>query len=111
MRKTCGCWRIICGSNERKRKTLWFKVARTTPQWWRDRLEWIEESADKLQLSLDPTDTSWTEDAIVYHQLLIDERQEIRKRLLGNPIPLTSPENIFQNEKFFDEYWWTNLRC
>lgn len=74
------------------------------PQWWKDRLAWIEESADKLQLSLDPTDTSWTEDIVEYHQLLIDENQEIRKRLLGSPTPLTNLENILRNEKFFDDY-------
>ena len=82
----------------------WWRAREEWTQWWKDRLAWIEESADKLQLSLDPTDTSWTEDAVAYHQLLIDERQEIRKRLLGNPTPLTSPENILRNEKFFDEY-------
>lgn len=26
-------------------------------QWWRDRLAWVDESADKLQLSLDPDNT------------------------------------------------------
>ena len=43
-------------------------------QWWRDRLAWVDESADKLQLSLDPDNTIWTEDAVAYHQALIDER-------------------------------------
>ena len=82
----------------------WWRDREEWAQWWKDRLAWIEESADKLQLSLDPTETSWTEDALTYHQSLIDERQEIRKRLLGSPTPLTSPGNILRNEKFFDEY-------
>lgn len=82
----------------------WWRDQEEWTQWWKDRLAWIEESADKLQLSLDPTDTSCTEDAVAYHQLLIDENQEIRKRLLGSPTPLTSPENILRNEKFFDDY-------
>ena len=82
----------------------WWRDREEWAQWWKDRLAWIEESADKLQLSLDPTNTSWTEDAVAYHQSLIDERQEIRKRLLGKPTPFTSPENILRNEKFFDEY-------
>lgn len=82
----------------------WWRDREEWAQWWKDRLEWIEESADKLQLSLDPTETSWTENALTYHQSLIDERQEIRNRLLGSPTPLTSPENILRNEKFFDEY-------
>ena len=82
----------------------WWREREEWTQWWKDRFEWIEESADKLQLSLDPTDTSWTEDAVAYHQSLIDERQEIRKRLLGNLSSSASPENILRNEKFFDEY-------
>lgn len=83
----------------------WWRDREEWMQWWKDRLAWIEESADKLQLSLDPTDTSWTEDAVAYHQSLIDERQEIRKRLLGKLNPSsTSPENVLRNEKFFDEY-------
>lgn len=83
----------------------WWRDREEWTQWWKDRLAWIEESADKLQLSLDPTDTSWTEDAVAYHQSLIDERQEIRKRLLRKLDPSsTSPENILRNEKFFDEY-------
>ena len=82
----------------------WWRNHEEWTQWWKDRLAWIEESADKLQLSLDLTNTSWTEDAVAYHQSLIDEKQEIRKRLLGNPTPLISPENIPRNEKFFDEY-------
>lgn len=82
----------------------WWRDREEWTQWWKDRLAWIEESADKLQLSLNPTDTSWTEDAVAYHQSLIDERQEIRKRLLGNSTPFTSPENVLRNEKFFDEY-------
>lgn len=82
----------------------WWRDREEWTQWWKDRLAWIEESADKLQLSLDPTDISWTEDAVEYHQLLIDERQEIRKRLLGNLSSSASPENILRNEKFFDEY-------
>ena len=83
----------------------WWRDREEWMQWWKDRLAWIEESADKLQLSLDPTDTSWTEDAVAYHQSLIDERQEIRKRLLGKlNLSSTSPENVLRNEKFFDEY-------
>lgn len=82
----------------------WWRDREEWAEWWKDRLEWIEESADKLQLSLDPIETSWTENAVAYHQSLIDDRQEIRKRLLGSPTSLTSPENILRNEKFFDEY-------
>ena len=83
----------------------WWRDRKEWTQWWKDRLAWIEESADKLQLSLDPTDTSWTEDAVAYHQLLIDENQEIRKRLLGKLNPSsTVPENVLRNEKFFDDY-------
>ena len=82
----------------------WWRNREEWAQWWKDRLAWIEESADKLQLSLNPTNTSWTEDAVAYHQSLIDERQEIRKRLLGKPTPFTSSENILRNENFFDEY-------
>ena len=82
----------------------WWRDREEWTQWWKDRLAWIDESADKLQLSLDPIDTSWTEDTVAYHQSLIDDGQEIRKRLLGKPTPFTSPENILRSEKFFDEY-------
>ncbi len=83
----------------------WWRDREEWMQWWKDRLAWIEESANKLQLSLDPIDTSWTEDAVAYHQSLIDDRQEIRKRLLGKlNLSSTSPENVLRNEKFFDEY-------
>ncbi|MCS1410474.1 MAG: hypothetical protein M2R45_03668 [Verrucomicrobia subdivision 3 bacterium] len=72
-------------------------------QWWQDRIAWIDETADKLHLTLGPNNTGWTEEAAAYHQSLHNRYRDLRQRSSIKASP-TDTELETRSRQFQQDY-------